>query len=403
MNVVTPAPGPNRSTQPARWQRHLRAKLARQMALPYAWRPKLGGCRKVITVAPTPHRRPLGVLLIAATLLLANTTLLRAEGWPWSAPLTPPQQPHPAVVRVNVDEAEGTAHGSGTLVQVRDRFGIVITNWHVVRDATGSINVVFPDGFRSAARVLRVDRDWDLAALLIWRPPTSPINIAPQAPRPGEVLTIAGYGSGNYRAVTGRCTQYVSPSDHHPFEMVEVAASARQGDSGGPILNTTGELAGVLFGSGGGTTSGAYAGRVHQFLSTAWPPGEEADFTNTIAAAPNQPQTRPPLQQLPAYDQDATQPVPDDAARASIAQMSRLPATTSDFMPASKSTPAPIGETLQQPELASADLPQTQATTFTWQDFAGNSPLQQGKTFLAILGLFTLLAQVSRLLTPREA
>ena len=43
--------------------------------------------------------------------------------------------------------------------------GLVVTNWHVVRDATGQVEVVFPDGFRSAAKVLATDPDWDLAAL----------------------------------------------------------------------------------------------------------------------------------------------------------------------------------------------------------------------------------------------
>ena len=196
-----------------------------------------------------------------------------AAQWSWP-PSSESQghQPHPAVVRVIVDEPEGISHGSGTLVDVRDQLAIVVTNWHVVRDASGAINVIFPDGFRSAARVLSVDRDWDLAALLIWRPRVAPVPLAGRAPRPGDPLVIAGYGPGPYRAVSGRCTQYVAPSERHPFEMVELSAMARQGDSGGPIFNDSGELAGVLFGSGGGTTSGSYAGRVRAFLTTVWPP-----------------------------------------------------------------------------------------------------------------------------------
>jgi hypothetical protein len=55
--------------------------------------------------------------------------------------------------------------------------------------------------------------------------------------------------------------------------MVEVNVQARQGDSGGPIFNEQGELAGVLFGAGRGTTSGSYAGRVERFLAGAWPTG----------------------------------------------------------------------------------------------------------------------------------
>jgi S1-C subfamily serine protease len=77
-------------------------------------------------------------------------------------------------VRVIVPERGAISYGSGTLVDVRDKFGMVITNWHVVRDAQGDVEVLFPDGFRSKARALKVDADWDLAALVIWRPSAKP-------------------------------------------------------------------------------------------------------------------------------------------------------------------------------------------------------------------------------------
>ncbi len=343
------------------------------------------------------------VILLAMTLVLLVAANSHAGKWPWSTPLALPQTPHPAVARITVEETDGIAYGSGSLVDLRDRFGVVITNWHVVRDATGPINVIFPDGFRSAARVLRVDRDWDLAALLIWRPSATPIPIAGQAPRPGEPLTIAGYGAGNYRASTGRCTQYLAPSDHHPFELVELAADARQGDSGGPIFNASGELAGVLFGSGGGTTSGSYAGRVHQFLATAWPPGQKLDIPQTLPTAtpltksatarPNASRyhsTPAPMQPLPAEVANAT--------RHNTAPMTPLlppndALATAD--PASRASSADVADPRRNTRLTPTNAP-----SFTWQDVAGRSLFQQGKTFLAILGIFTLLAQFTRLLKP---
>lgn len=182
-----------------------------------------------------------------------------------------PDQPHPAVARVIVPEGDMTSFGSGTLVDVRDQFGLVITNWHVVRDGHGDVEVVFPDGFRSKARPLKVDADWDLAALVIWRPPATPVPIAARAPQSGDQLTICGYGQGQYRAATGRCTQYYSPKIDLPQHMVELDVEARQGDSGGPIFNDRGELAGVLFGAGGGTTLGSFGGRVESFLATLAP------------------------------------------------------------------------------------------------------------------------------------
>jgi hypothetical protein len=179
------------------------------------------------------------------------------------------QPPHPAVVRVVAADFAGASLGSGTLVDVNDDHGLVVTNWHVVRDAPGNVIVVFPDGFQSLGRVLRMDANWDLAAILINKPRVAPVKLAAEAPQIGETLIIAGYGGGSYRAVAGACTQYLAPSVQHPQELVELAASARQGDSGGPIFNSRGELAGVLFGEGGGRTTGAYCGRVHSFLASA--------------------------------------------------------------------------------------------------------------------------------------
>jgi hypothetical protein len=175
------------------------------------------------------------------------------------------------VVRIIAPEKGATAYGSGTLIDVRDQFGLIITNWHVVRDATSPVEVVFPDGFRSHARALKVDPDWDLAALVIWRPPVEPARLAPVPPRPGDPLTIHGYGQGEYRVAAGRCTQYYAPHKNYPLEMVELDVQARQGDSGGPIFNQRGELAGVLFGAGQGTTLGSFGPRVSSFLATLAP------------------------------------------------------------------------------------------------------------------------------------
>lgn len=186
---------------------------------------------------------------------------------PFSAPAAP-QTPLPAVVRVISPERDGASLGSGTLVDVSPTHGLVLTNWHVVRDAAGNVIVSFPDGFQSPGYVLKMDRDWDLAAVAVWRPHVTPIPIASAAPRPGEILTIAGYGAGNYRAISGPCTEYLSPGPGFPYEIVELHAAARHGDSGGPILNGRGELAGVLFGEGGGDTSGTFCGRVRVFLNS---------------------------------------------------------------------------------------------------------------------------------------
>ena len=174
---------------------------------------------------------------------------------------------HPAVVRISVDGGSNTFyHGSGTLVSVKGDEGIVITNWHVIRDRVGEVSVRFPDGFVSKAKVLKIDKTWDLAALSIARPKVKPVKLSAEIPKIGDVLTIAGYASGDYRHATGRMLQFCSPGTTEPAEILEITTAARNGDSGGPIFAKDGTLAGVLFGSASGTTNGSHSGRVRRFL-----------------------------------------------------------------------------------------------------------------------------------------
>jgi len=177
------------------------------------------------------------------------------------------QTPHPAVARIIAPESSGTSMGSGVLIDINRSQGLVITNWHVVRDSRSAVLVQFPDGFQSAGTVVRWDEAWDLAALVIWKPRATPVTIAATPPVIGETLTIAGFGRGSYREESGQCLDYLSPTTGYPREFVELKATARQGDSGGPIFNASGELAGVLFGQSDGRTIGSCSTRVQTFLA----------------------------------------------------------------------------------------------------------------------------------------
>ena len=230
-------------------------------------------------------------------------------------------------------EKDGTSFGSGTLVDVRDQYGLVVTNWHVVRDAADRIEVVFPDGFRSFGQALKVDKDWDLAALVIWKPNVEPVPLANSAPQPGDALTIAGYGKGTYRSLTGHCTQYLSPTVKLPREMVEVSVAARQGDSGGPIFNAKGELAGVLWGAGSATTLGSYTGRVEGFLASVAPHLGTQNGTQIAARLRDAPPIRTPFaNQMPgAGNQSEITGVADNKSKPSSPAMeAKIPPVSSD-------------------------------------------------------------------------
>lgn len=316
------------------------------------------------------------------------------------------QQPHPAVARIVVPEGEATSYGSGTLVDVRDEYGLVVTNWHVVRDGMGEVEVIFPDGFRSKARPLKVDADWDLAALVIWRPTAAPVKLAATAPQPGEQLTICGYGSGNYRAATGRCTQYYAPAENLPQHMVELDVEARQGDSGGPIFNARGELAGVLFGAGQGTTLGSFGGRVENFLASLAPNIGSGTQGSAAIAHANAPQT---AREADDFNHGVSAMlVGASAARADeFATNDERDDDAATSLQAASETIDGQWRSVDQTRVVAADSIKPTATNVamlaTAPMNASSSPLdfswlESGKNILALIGAATLMVQLLRLI-----
>lgn len=350
---------------------------------------------------------------------------------------------HPAIARIMVTEKDAVSFGSGTLIDARGLFGLVVTNWHVVRDASGPITVKFPDGFESPAQVVKTDRDWDLAALSIRRPNAEPLPVTLDAPQPGEWLTIAGYGGGSYRQASGMLSKYVAPSPDLPYEMLDLAdVEARQGDSGGPIINQRGEVCGVLFGSGPGYTNGSYGGRVREFLATVIPGGQPgsdtAPPTSTLATKPVEPPTgvdfssddvashpradfASPSPQATALHQPSPlsssgqaslRPIPNDDEQAltpaaTVAGIDDTSPTVGSVNLAGESAAnvyAPLPPR-QGAASGAADIdqaPPERLLAAAWKKLGGETVLEQTKSVLAIIGMLSVVIQFWRFSSRKE-
>ena len=203
------------------------------------------------------------------------------------------QQVLPYVVRIIAFDSSGQSFGTGSYIGTYGEYGVVLSNHHVVCE-TGKdrlVHVHFPSGFSSFGAVIKTDLVWDLALIAISKPPTAipTLSIARTPSKPGDPLWIAGFGSGAYRIAEGRCVRYLAPPENPKYgtvplyEIMEVSVFARKGDSGGPILNQRGELAGVLFGSDMvQNTAGSYSERVNRFLM---------ETQGTMASLPSSPET----------------------------------------------------------------------------------------------------------------
>ena len=190
----------------------------------------------------------------------------------------PPQQsvkqrPNPAVVRIAVQHENTKSYGTGTFVRDDVNHYFIMTCAHLFENSyPRKITVIFPDQSAFEVRLLAIDRAWDLAILwdevfLQSDKAQVAIPLGKTPPRAGDVLYYAGYGStGQYHVQKGRLEGYCTVQNGGTAETLVITGSARQGDSGGPIVNTNGELVGVLWGTDGHTICGTYCGRIERFL-----------------------------------------------------------------------------------------------------------------------------------------
>ena len=297
------------------------------------------------------------------------------------------QTPHPSVARIVAPDEGGVSLGSGVLVDMNQSQGLVLTNWHVIRDTRSAVLVQFPDGFQSAGTVIRHDEAWDLAALVIWKPQATPIPLADQPPQIGELLTIAGFGRGAYRAETGPCTEYLSPGTGYAKEFVELSATARQGDSGCPILNADGKLAGVLFGQSEGRTIGSCSTRVKAFLASVGSSGFTLPPGTVVAAAATPPATIMPVHLQRPPERLAAAPVEQPLQRSMHLAGYDMPEPTSG-LPA-----APVGMMPFQASAGAGDMAADVMAYVTDFERNGHTLLAAaGGLALVILGLRMIIA-----------
>lgn len=194
-------------------------------------------------------------------------------------PATPKPLPE-AVIRARIDPSvvdvtatlaydDETASGTGFVIDSRD--GLILTNNHVVRDAT-SVSVAVPaTGQTYQANIVGVDVTADIAVLSI-----SPGAGLPEAPLGDSATVAAGtpvISFGNQAGAGGRPavapgvitgTGQIIQADDGAADfsetlhgMLATTAHIEPGDSGGPLSDAAGDVIGVDTAVG---TDGAAAG-----------------------------------------------------------------------------------------------------------------------------------------------
>jgi S1-C subfamily serine protease len=200
------------------------------------------------------------VLLVVAGLVAAAVgaviALARGGETPTTTSIVAPSRGSigAGVVLINTDLAFQGAEAAGTGM-VLTPSGKVLTNNHVISGAT-TIDVVVPNtGHSHKARVVGYDRTADVALLqLKGASGLKTVSISSASVSVGAKVTARGNagGGGKITSATGTVTaldQSITASDpagaSEQLTGLETNAGIQPGDSGGPLLNSQGQVIGM--------------------------------------------------------------------------------------------------------------------------------------------------------------
>jgi len=170
------------------------------------------------------------------------------------------------VLAVVMDKRRGA--GAGILVGN----GLVLTNAHVAGRGR-SLQVVLSNDETYSAKLVASDKNVDLALLEIPASGHATAVLSEETPRPGEMVFAFGHPWGQRNVLTGGVLSAVTSLRGRQGEIPVLRADVQlaPGNSGGPLLNTAGEVIGLNAMIFGGDQSVAIpAGVIREFLETAF-------------------------------------------------------------------------------------------------------------------------------------
>lgn len=153
-------------------------------------------------------------------------------------------------------QQETTGSGSGIIVSENDSELLIVTNNHVVEDAT-EITVTFNDGSSCSASIKGTDSDYDLAVIAVklsaisddtkGKIATAELGSSDELKLGERAIAIGnalGYGQSVTVGYISALEREVQMTDN-TMNLIQTDAAINPGNSGGALLNMSGQVVGI--------------------------------------------------------------------------------------------------------------------------------------------------------------
>jgi len=210
----------------------------------------VSGGRGNSTINVSDSQRPTGSTTTQVTL---NTT----TGKPLLSDQEVYAQNVNSVVSINVKGSSGynyfgqkveTASAGSGFILTKD--GYIVTNYHVIKGAS-TVKVTLYNNETYDAEIVGGDEDYDIAVIKITAENLQPVTLgSSDVLNVGDRVLAVGNPLGELTfSMTGgmvSCVNRTINVDGTPFNMIQTDASINHGNSGGPLLNSYGEVVGIV-------------------------------------------------------------------------------------------------------------------------------------------------------------